>query len=76
MARRPRFRWTRSRYRKAASLARYFLRHVYELPSDPPTMIRRYWDLLEKHPQRDDPLDTPLRVRLARLSDDDSDIPF
>jgi hypothetical protein len=75
MARRPRFRWTRSRYRKATSLLRYFNRHVYDLPSDPPAMLRRLWSLWEKHPQKDDPLLMPLRQR-AWLRDDDSDIPF
>lgn len=76
MARRPRFRWTRSRYRKAASLSRYFARHVYDLPSDPPAMLRRYWELWERHPSGTDPLALPLRARLARLHDDDSGIPF
>lgn len=75
MARRPRFRWTRTRYRKAESLARYFQRHVYDLPSEPPAMLRRLWELWDKHPQRMDPLLTPVRARLANRGDD-SDIPF
>lgn len=70
-----RFRWTRARYRKAASLARYFARHVYELPSDPPALVQRYFELWERHPRRDDPLLTPFRYRacFAGLTDD---IPF
>jgi hypothetical protein len=72
---RRRFRWTRDRYRKAAHLSRYFARHVYDLPSDPPRLLERYWELWQRHPQRDDPLLESVRWRLARRGDDD-DIPF
>lgn len=72
MARR-RFRWTRDRYRKAAHLSRYFARHVYDLPSAPPSLLERYWELWARHPQADDPLLKPLRAR-RRFVDDD--IPF
>ncbi len=72
---RKRFRWNRARYRRAAHLSRYFARHVYDLPSDPPDLLRRYFDLWERHPQRDDPLLQPLRWR-DRQRSNDSDIPF
>ena len=62
---RHRWRWTRRAYRKAASLARYFDRHVYDLPHEPPNILRRLWELWERHPQRDDPLNVPLRWRLS-----------
>ena len=70
------FRWTRRAYRKAKSLARYFERHVYDLPSEPPAIIRRLWDLLERHPQRNDPLERPLRSRLYDRRAFDDSIPF
>lgn len=70
MARR-RFRWTRDRYRKAAHLSRFFSRWLYELPGDPPRLLQRYFELWERHPQRDDPLLTPVRYRYER-----DDIPF
>lgn len=73
---RPRFRWTRRAYRKARSLARYFERHVYDLPSEPPAILRRLWDLLARHPQRDDPLQRPLRARLYERRSFDDSIPF
>lgn len=60
---RNRFRWTRRAYYKASSLARYFDRHVYDLPSEPPAILQRLFDLWAKHPQRDDPLLQPLRNR-------------
>lgn len=70
-----RFRWTRERYRKADSLARYFARHVYDLPSEPPELVRRLFELQERHPQHADPLLTPLRGRLnARAVFDE--VPF
>lgn len=70
---RKRFRWTRKAYRHAAWLSRFTGRHIYELPEQPPALLARFWDLWERHPQRDDPLLTPVRDRLSRL---DSDIPF
>lgn len=72
---RHRFRWTRARYRRAAHLSRYFARHVYDLPSDPPRSLERYWELWRLHPQRDDPLQRPVRMRLNDRQRDD-DIPF
>lgn len=73
MPRRP-FRWTRERYRKAAHLSRYFARHVYDLPSDAPALLERYWELWARHPQGNDPLLLPLRSRRRFLEADD--IPF
>jgi hypothetical protein len=71
---RRRFRWTRERYYKAAHLSRYFARHVYDLPSEPPGLLERYWELWRRYPCGDDPLLTPLRHRHAFRDDDD--IPF
>lgn len=75
MTTRKRFRWTRARYRKADRLSRYFARHIYELPSEPPLLLRRYNDLWGRHPQRDDPLLTPFAWRPRTLEFDDG-IPF
>lgn len=68
---RRRFRWTRERYRKAQHLARFYGRWVYELPSEPPRLLQRYFELWERHPQRDDPLLQPVKYRYER-----DDIPF
>jgi len=65
--------WTRARYRKAASLSRYFARHIYDLPSDQPALVRRFFELWERHPQNPDPLLVPMRER-SRYND--GDIPF
>jgi hypothetical protein len=73
MARR-RFRWTRKLYRQADSLARFIGRHMYELP-DQPNLVRRYFELWERHPQRDDPLNDPMWLRKSRRGIGD-DIPF
>lgn len=70
---RKRFRWTRERYRKAESLSRYFARHVYDLPSEPPRILERLWELWKPYPQGDDPLLTPIRHRRRDFSDS---IPF
>jgi hypothetical protein len=72
MARR-RFRWTRERYRKAHSLARFLARWPYDFNSDPPPLVQRFFDLYEKHPQREDRLSLPLRQRAAAFLDS---IPF
>mgnify|MGYP001252640996 CR=1 FL=1 len=69
------FIWTRRRYRKASSLARYFARHIYDLPGEPPRILQRLFALLEEHPQREDQLLRPLRARLDARRYDDS-IPF
>ena len=66
------FRWNRKKYRRAAHLARFFTR-VIELPADPPQLLRRYFELWEDHPQKGDPLLTPMRYRDHYLGDD---IPF
>jgi hypothetical protein len=68
---RRRFRWTRERYRKAQHLSRFFARWMYELPSEPPPLLQRYFELWERHPQRDDPLLAPLSMRFP-----DPDVPF
>jgi hypothetical protein len=73
---RRRFHWTRDRYRRAQSLARYFERHIYDLPSEPPLMLRRLWELWERHPQKADPLLTPFRNRRRTLERLDDGIPF
>jgi len=64
------FRWTRKRYRKADSLARFMTRHLYDLPEQP-RILRRYFELWDLHPQREDPLLTPVCYRYDR-----DDIPF
>lgn len=66
---RRRFRWTRERYRKAQHLSRFYARWVYELPSEPPQLLQRYFDLWERHPQSDDPLARPHYVRYGWLGD-------
>jgi len=68
---RHRFRWTRERYRKAQHLARFFSRWMYDLPSETPRLLQRYFDLWERHPQRNDQLLQPLAYRYDR-----DDIPF
>ena len=75
---RKRFRWTRARYKKADHLRRYFNRHVYDLPSEPPSLLERYWELWRRHPQAEDPLlDRTLRARLwDKKHDESDDIPF
>ena len=69
---RKRFRWTRKAYEHAEWLSRFMGRHLYELPEQP-NLLRRYFELWERHPQREDPLLKPLRYRRDRFSDD---IPF
>lgn len=68
---RRRFRWTRERYYKARHLSRFFARWIYELPSEPPRLLKHLWELCEQHPQNDDPLLTPLKYRHER-----DEIPF
>jgi hypothetical protein len=68
-----RFKWTRAKYRRAESLARFFGRHIYELPEQPPEQLRRYFELWERHPQSLDPLLIPMR---ARVRYNRGDIPF
>ena len=75
MMARKRFKWTRKVYKHADWMARFYGRHIYELPERPPLLLSRYWDLWERHRQNEDPLMYSVRVRLARKRDDD-DIPF
>ena len=66
------FKWSRDRYRKAHHLARLFSRwDCQQLPSEPPDLLRRYFELWERHPQHNDPLLMPLKYRY-----DTSGIPF
>jgi len=67
-----RFRWTRKAYRRAHWLARFMGRHLYELDHQP-NLLRRYFELWDRNPQRDDPLLTPVRQRLNCWGDE---IPF
>jgi hypothetical protein len=69
---RKRFKWTRKAYRHASWLARFMGRHLYELHHQP-DLLRRYFELWDRHPQRDDPLQTPMRYRPAYCRDE---IPF
>lgn len=71
---RKRFKWTRTTYRQADSLARFMGRHLYELHHQP-TMLRRYFELWDRHPQSDDPLTLPKYLRQPYRSHGD-DIPF
>ena len=62
-----RFKWSRGLYRKAHHLFRLFGRwDCKQLPSDPPELLRRYFDLRERHRQQDDPLLVPLKYRYDR----------
>lgn len=72
---RKRFRWTRKRYRRAWHLSRFFARYIYDLPSEPPALLRRFHELWERHPQRDDPLLQPFKWRRRTLEHFD-EIPF
>lgn len=71
---RRRFRWTRKTYKHAHQLARLLSRYL-DLPDHPPAIVRRYWELWEHHPEKDDPLLIPLAQRLA-LHQGDPDVPF
>ena len=72
---RKRFRWTRRRYEKARELARFMDRHLCELPDQMPDLLRRYFDLWARYPQRDDPLTLP-QWRRPQYSGRNDDIPF
>ncbi len=69
---RNRFRWTRKTYKQAAWLARFMGRHLYEL-GEQPNLLRRYFELWDRHPQKEDLLLMPVRQRLNCWSDE---IPF
>ncbi len=68
---RKRFKWTRKLYRQAAWMSRFMGRHIYELPERPPPLLQRYFDLWDRHPQREDPLTRPVSQRYPQDS-----IPF
>ena len=70
---RKRFRWTRKKYKMADWMARFYHRHIYELPERPPELLRLYWELWDRHPQKEDPLLKCVRYRLNAFTDD---IPF
>jgi hypothetical protein len=55
-------------------MARFYGRHIYELPERPPPLLQRYFDLWERHRQNDDPLLVPVRQRPGYADDDE--IPF
>ena len=57
------FIWTREVYQDAARLGRFFTHYAGELPPQPPALLQRYFDLWERHPQRPDPLLTPMMER-------------
>jgi hypothetical protein len=71
---RKRFKWTRKIYKHADWMARFYGRHIYELPERPPLLLQRYWDLWERHRQNDDPLLVPVRQRPGYADYDE--IPF
>lgn len=71
---RHRFRWTRKSFQHARHLAR-LLGNFRDLPDEPPAVVRRYWKLLERYPQRDDPLLTPFEWRPSVIARTD-DVPF
>jgi len=71
---RKRFKWTRKLYKQADWMARFYGRHIYELPERPPMLLQRYWDLWERHRQNDDPLLVPVRQRPGYADYDE--IPF
>ncbi len=74
MRRNGRFRWSRRTYRQAHQLSRLLARYM-DLPDHPPAILRRYWELWERHRNPPDPLATPLHRRLDYFRRD-SDIPF
>ena len=72
---RKRFRWTRKTYWHADWLARFMGRHLYEL-HDQPNLLRRYFELWDRHPQQEDPLTKPMHMREPYRSAAGEDIPF
>ena len=60
---RRRWTWTRSRYERARRLSR-MLGRFGDLPDCPP-IVARYHDLLSRISNHDDPLLTPVKVRLG-----------
>lgn len=70
---RKRFRWTRSKYRHAASLLRLMSRQLNHesLPDQPPPLVQELVDLWNRYARTPDPLLRPLSERLS-----DREIPF
>lgn len=77
---RRRFRWTRETYRQAARLARIGdIFHAYgREDQQPPLLLKRYWELWERHRQYEDPLAGHLwqRMQYMREKHLPDDIPF
>lgn len=70
---RSRFKWSRKTYKHANHLSRLMARLV-DLPCEPPLLLRRYWELWERHKQHDDPMvNSNVRRRLDMIR---CDIPF
>ncbi len=61
---RSRFKWNRKTYKMASHLARLINRFDH-LPSQQPEILRRYFELWDRHPQREDFLLTPVKQRLG-----------
>jgi hypothetical protein len=74
---RKRFRWTRKSYAHAAWLTRFAGRHLYDVYQTPDA-VRRYFELWDRHPQKDDPLLRHVKHRLdaKRRAEQDDGIPF
>lgn len=68
---RRRFYWTRAKYRQAHREARAYFGQGF-MDHGEPSLVRRYRELWERHPQNDDPLTLP---RWRRYPADDG-IPF
>lgn len=64
------FRWTRERYYRAHHLSRFLLR-LNGYGFAPPPLVQRLMDLYALHPEKGDPLTTPIQYRYDR-----DDIPF
>lgn len=64
-----RFRWTRTKYRRAQHLARLLARFE-NMPSDAPAIVERYWGLWAQYHSYGDPLLRPISWRY------DPEIPF
>lgn len=70
MARR-RFRWTRAKYRQAHREARMYFGQGF-MHHGEPSLVRRYRELWEAHPQDNDPLKRPRYLRYRA----DDECPF
>jgi hypothetical protein len=65
-----RFKWTRERYYRAHHLSRLLMR-LNGYGYAPPPLVQRLIDLYALHPEKHDPLTTPIEWRYDRC-----DIPF